>query len=351
MYYATDGDIYVNGTVNKNTANETGGGGTVRFQEVGTNVWQTGTTRGQIIGTRLSQRYGGPQYYISDGRGGYDSMDHFNIHGNTNMTPSFTGQFGYDPRSKKVKFAVGNSNINDWVEFANSDTVEAAKTSLTSLVNTTKDTLTQTVNTTLTTNNNNIAQAKRELTDLINSTAATLRNSINDSVNKINEVKNAIAATNNASCNSIIDWDAYKRSVGNNDIYTWVGRSGMNLFTDKRRWREGDNWCSVPVNNWTQYDEIVFAVDDDAVYTFSIRVPILKKLLNTSYYKVAIGDPAFRSRAGLSGVDIGGLLELVPMIKDTSKWNHNYALTTNTKLSFYSSRHTLYAIYGIKYGR
>ena len=146
VYYATDGDIYVNGTVNKNTANETGGGGTVRFQEVGTNVWQTGTTRGQIIGTCLSQRYGGPQYYISDGRGGYDSVDHFNIHGNTNMTPSFTGQFGYDPRSKKVKFAVGNSNINDWVEFANSDALEATKTSLTNLVNTTKDTLTQTVN-------------------------------------------------------------------------------------------------------------------------------------------------------------------------------------------------------------
>lgn len=146
VYYATDGDIYVNGTVNKNTANETGGGGTVKFQAVGTNVWQTNTTRGQIIDTKLSQRYGGPQYYISDGRGGYDAMDHFNIHGNTNMTPSFTGQFGYDPRSKKVKFAVGNSNINDWVEFANSDTIEAAKTSLTSLVNTTKDTLTQTVN-------------------------------------------------------------------------------------------------------------------------------------------------------------------------------------------------------------
>lgn len=153
VYYATDGDIYVNGTVNKNTANETGGGGTVRFQEVGTNVWQTNTTRGQIIGTRLSQRYGGPQYYISDGRGGYDAMDHFNIHGNTNMTPSFTGQFGYDPRSKKVKFAVGNSNINDWVEFANSDTIEATKTSLTSLVNTTKDTLTQTVNNALSTVN------------------------------------------------------------------------------------------------------------------------------------------------------------------------------------------------------
>lgn len=153
VYYATDGDIYVNGTVNKNTANETGGGGTVKFQEVGTSVWQTNTTRGQIIGTRLSQRYGGPQYYISDGRGGYDAMDHFNIHGNTNMTPSFAGQFGYDPRSKKVKFAVGNSNINDWVEFANSDTLEAAKTSLTSLVNTTKDTLTQTVNNALSTVN------------------------------------------------------------------------------------------------------------------------------------------------------------------------------------------------------
>ena len=145
VYYATDGDIHVNGTANRNTSNETTGGGQVRFQDVITPSYQN-TTRGQIIGTRLSQRYGGPQYYISDGRGGYDSMDHFNIHGNTNMTPSFTGQFGYDPRSKKVKFAVGNSNVNDWVEFANSDTLEAAKTSLTNLVNTTKDTLTQTVN-------------------------------------------------------------------------------------------------------------------------------------------------------------------------------------------------------------
>ena len=134
VYYATDGDIHVNGTANRNTSNETTGGGQVRFQDVITPSYQN-TSRGQIIGTRLSQRYGGPQYYISDGRGGYDSVDHFNIHGNTNMTPSFTGQFGYDPRSKKVKFAVGNSNINDWVEFANSDTVEAAKTSLTSLVN------------------------------------------------------------------------------------------------------------------------------------------------------------------------------------------------------------------------
>lgn len=136
VYYAVDGDIYVNGTANKNTANEGTGGGSVRFQEVGTSVWQTGTTRGQIIGTRLSQRYGGPQYYISDGRGGYDSVDHFNIHGNTNMTPSFTGQFGYDPRSKKVKFAVGNSNVNDWVEFANSDTVNSIKTELNNSITT-----------------------------------------------------------------------------------------------------------------------------------------------------------------------------------------------------------------------
>lgn len=138
VYYATDGDIYVNGTVNKNTANETGGGGTVRFQDVVTPSYQN-TTRGQIIGTRLSQRYGGPQYYISDGRGGYDSVDHFNIHGNTNMTPSFTGQFGYDPRSKKVKFAVGNSNINDWVEFANSDTVNSIKTELNNSITTSND--------------------------------------------------------------------------------------------------------------------------------------------------------------------------------------------------------------------
>ena len=138
VYYATDGDIHVNGTANRNTSNETTGGGQVRFQDVVTPSYQN-TTRGQIIGTRLSQRYGGPQYYISDGRGGYDSVDHFNIHGNTNMTPRFTGQFGYDPRSKKVKFAVGNSNVNDWVEFANSDTVNSIKTELNNSITTSND--------------------------------------------------------------------------------------------------------------------------------------------------------------------------------------------------------------------
>lgn len=350
VYYATDGDIHVNGTANRNTSNETTGGGQVRFQDVVTPSYQN-TTRGQIIGTRLSQRYGGPQYYISDGRGGYDSVDHFNIHGNTNMTPSFTGQFGYDPRSKKVKFAVGNSNINDWVEFANSDTLEAAKTSLTSLVNTTKDTLTQTVNNTLTTNNNNIAQAKRELTDLINSTAATLRNSINDSVNKINEVKNAIAASNTAACNSIVDFDAYKRNVGNNDIYTWINKSGMNVFTDKRRWREGDNWCSVPVHDWTQYDELVFVFDADKVFTTSIRVPIFKKILNTSYFPVAIGMPPLNNLSGLSRTNGDGLLNFIPMQKNTDRWNHNCALTDNNKISIYRSTFHLYDIYGVKYGR
>ena len=138
VYYATDGNINVNGVANRNTSNETTGGGQVRFQDVITPSYQN-TTRGQIIGTRLSQRYGGPQYYISDGRGGYDSVDHFNIHGNTNMTPSFTGQFGYDPRSKKVKFAVGNSNVNDWVEFANSDTVNSIKTELNNSITTSND--------------------------------------------------------------------------------------------------------------------------------------------------------------------------------------------------------------------
>ena len=350
VYYATDGDIHVNGTANRNTSNETTGGGQVRFQDVVTPSYQN-TTRGQIIGTRLSQRYGGPQYYISDGKGGYDSVDHFNIHGNTNMTPSFTGQFGYDPRSKKVKFAVGNSNINDWVEFANSDTLEAAKTSLTSLVNTTKDTLTQTVNNTLTTNNNNIAQAKRELTDLINSTTAALRNSINDSVNKINEVKNAIASSNNAGVNSIIDWNAYKRGVGNDDVFYWMDKAGMNIFTSKRRWTEGDNWCSVPVRDWTQYDELVFVFDADKVYATSMRVPILKKLLSTSYFPVSIGMPPLNNMAGLSRVNGDGIINFVPMQKNTDRWNHNCALTTNTKLSIFRSVFNMYDIYGVKYGR
>ena len=348
VYYATDGDIHVNGTANRNTSNETTGGGQVRFQDVVTPSYQN-TTRGQIIGTRLSQRYGGPQYYISDGRGGYDSVDHFNIHGNTNMTPRFTGQFGYDPRSKKVKFAVGNSNVNDWVEFANSDTLEAAKTTLTSLVNTTKDTLTQTVNNTLTTSNSNIAQAKRELTDLINNTAATLRTSIQDSVNTINDVKNKITNNHTAAVNSIINWDEYKRGVGNNDIYEWINKSGMNVFTSKRRWIEGDNWCSVPVKDWTNYDELVFVMDAERVHTTSIRVPILKKLLSTSYYVVSVGMPPLSNYSGLIRATADGLIVFVPMQKDTNKWNHNCALTTNTKLSIFRSVFNLYDIYGIKY--
>ena len=76
MYYATEGDINVNGAATKNTSSETTGGGQVRFQDVATTPTYPNTTRGQVIGTRLSQKYGGKLGYISDGNGGYSSIDH-----------------------------------------------------------------------------------------------------------------------------------------------------------------------------------------------------------------------------------------------------------------------------------
>lgn len=153
VYYATDGNINVNGVANRNTSNETTGGGQVRFQDVITPSYQN-TTRGQIVGSRLSQKYGGPQYFISDGAGGYDSMDHFNIHGNSNMIPKFAGQFSYEPRSKKLKFAMNNTSVSDWVELANTDALQATKTELTGTINNIKTELSGLTTAANTTNSN-----------------------------------------------------------------------------------------------------------------------------------------------------------------------------------------------------
>jgi len=153
VYCATDGNINVNGDVTRNTSNEVRGGGQVRFQDRFTPNYPN-TSRGQNIGARLSQRYGGPQYYISDGAGGYDSMDHFNIHGNSNMIPKFAGQFSYEPRSKKLKFAMNNTAVSDWVELANTDALQATKTELTGTINNIKTELSGLTTAANTTNSN-----------------------------------------------------------------------------------------------------------------------------------------------------------------------------------------------------
>ena len=127
MYYATEGDINVNGAATKNTSSETTGGGQVRFQDVDTTPTYPNTTRGQIIGTRLSQKYGGKLGYVSDGNGGYSSIDHFNRSGNLDNKPDFEGQFAYDKTNKRVGFSLGSTNKSDWLELSANRGVDIVK--------------------------------------------------------------------------------------------------------------------------------------------------------------------------------------------------------------------------------
>lgn len=127
MYYATEGDINVNGAATKNTSSETTGGGQVRFQDVATTPTYPNTTRGQVIGTRLSQKYGGKLGYVSDGNGGYSSIDHFNRSGNLDNKPDFEGQFAYDKTNKRVGFALGSTNKSDWLELSANRGVDVVK--------------------------------------------------------------------------------------------------------------------------------------------------------------------------------------------------------------------------------
>lgn len=127
MYYAIEGDINVNGAATKNTSSETTGGGQVRFQDVDTTPTYPNTTRGQIIGTRLSQKYGGKLGYVSDGNGGYSSIDHFNRSGNLDNKPDFEGQFAYDKTNKRVGFALGSSNKSDWLDLSSNNGIGGVK--------------------------------------------------------------------------------------------------------------------------------------------------------------------------------------------------------------------------------
>lgn len=127
MYYATEGDINVNGAATKNTSSETTGGGQVRFQDVATTPTYPNTTRGQIIGTKLATKYGGKLGYVSDGNGGYSSIDHFNRSGNLDNKPDFEGQFAYDKTNKRVGFSLGSTNKSDWLELSANRGVDVVK--------------------------------------------------------------------------------------------------------------------------------------------------------------------------------------------------------------------------------
>ena len=127
VYYATEGDINVNGTATKNTSNESTAGGRVSFLDVASTPTYPNTTRGQVIGTRLSQKYGGKLGYISDGNGGYSSIDHFNRSGNLDNKPDFEGQFAYDKTNKRVGFALGSSNKSDWLELSPNNGIGGVK--------------------------------------------------------------------------------------------------------------------------------------------------------------------------------------------------------------------------------
>lgn len=127
MYYAIDGDINVNGTATKNTSNESTAGGKVSFLDVNTTPTYSNTTRGQVIGTRLSQKYGGKLGYISDGNGGHASIDHFNKSGDLNNKPDFEGQFAYDKTSRRLGFALGSSNKSDWLDLSSNNGIGGVK--------------------------------------------------------------------------------------------------------------------------------------------------------------------------------------------------------------------------------
>ena len=127
VYYATEGDINVNGTATKNTSNESTVGGKVSFLDVDTTPTYPNTTRGQVIGTRLSQKYGGKLGYVSDGNGGYSSIDHFNRSGSLDNKPDFEGQFAYDKTNKRVGFALGSSNKSDWLDLSSNNSIGGVK--------------------------------------------------------------------------------------------------------------------------------------------------------------------------------------------------------------------------------
>ena len=340
VYCIDSGNIIVNGNMPLNTSNTLRKGGQLRFADINGVTTISNISRGVVVETSVNNRYGGPQYYVSDGNGDFTSMDHFNIHGNTNMTPKFAGQFGYDPRSKKIKFAVANSNVSDWVEFANADTLSAAKNDLTNLINITKTTLNQTINTNLTNTTSNINTVKQELTDLITTTTNTLKSNMEAAFANINT---SIRGINKPSqiMESIVDFEQYQKMVGTTDIFTRSGDGAISFFTINRRWQEG-NWSSIPLKaDWTTYNKIMIIGQRGSVMCCVIDTGVLERLLRVS--GIYCGFHYAGSEAWL---------EFVPTTRISNSYfadRGTTALTTATKLSIWNTTVHISDILGIKY--
>ena len=317
VYGIDSGNIIVNGNMPLNTSNTLRKGGQLRFADINGATTISNISRGVVVETSVNNRFGGPQYYISDGNGDFTSMDHFNIRGNTNMTPKFAGQFGYDPRSKKIKFAVGSSNVNDWVEFTNADTLSAAKNDLTNLINTTKTTLNQTISTNLTNTTSNINTVKQELTDLITTTTNTLKSNMEAAFANINtSIRGVFDSSTPYEMVPLINWDELARNVNKtnkNDI-TYIPdyqRTDMLVYNGNLRWSPNGNERKILLKQkWTEFDAIYFFVRCGN-YLCGVIIPTwrLKFDLTTSNTWVLYN---VTDTLGFS---------LYSMSRDTSRWN------------------------------
>ena len=341
VYCIDSGNILVTGAMPVNTSNTLRKGGQLRFADINGATTISNISRGVVVETSVNNRYGGPQYYVSDGNGDFTSMDHFNIRGNTNMTPKFAGQFGYDPRSKKIKFAVGGSNVNDWVEFANADTLSAAKSDLTNLINTTKSTLNQAINTNLTNTTSNINTVKQELTDLITTTTNTLKSNMESAFANINtSIRKGFKGT--ATYEPLIDWErlAKAKRCTVNDLM-WVQTENLphyKIFNlDKRLSLNDEYMVLYTKKNWMEYDEIIFKIrKNEYAMNNLVKVDFLKWCLQNNNTNTLIGNWA-------------GYIQFNPMQRDKSAYNVNYTLTDATTFSIWALNCDIIEFYGVKY--
>jgi choline binding protein E len=344
VYCIDSGNIIVNGNMPLNTSNTLRKGGQLRFADINGATTISNISRGVIVETSVNNRFGGPQYYVSDGNGDFTSMDHFNIRGNTNMTPKFAGQFGYDPRSKKIKFAVANSNVSDWVEFANADTLSAAKNDLTNLINTTKSTLTQTIDTNLTNTTSNINTVKQELTDLITTTTNTLKSNMESAFANINtSIRGVFDSSTPYEMVPLIDWDTLAKKVGKtnkNDI-TYIPdfqRTDMRVYNGDLRWRPNNGERIILLKQkWTDFDALYFFIRYGNILLGEI-IPTwrLKFDLTTSNTWVTY-SPAN-----------GYYFSFYSMTRDKTRWNSDQ-VSTETSLFHESLLGEPIEYYGLRY--
>ena len=345
VYCIDSGNIIVNGNMPLNTSNTLRKGGQLRFADINGATTISNISRGVVVESSVNNRFGGPQYYVSDGNNDFTSMDHFNIHGNTNMTPKFAGQFGYDPRSKKIKFAVANSNVSDWVELANADTLSAAKNDLTNLINTTKSTLNQTINTNLTNTTSNINTVKQELTNLITTTTNTLKSNMEAAFANINtSIRGVFDSNTPYEMVPLIDWDT---------LATRIGRASRNdiLFVPENQradvkaydygnmaWDpDGGRWKIPLKQKWTDFDSIHFVFRYGG-YFVNRLIPVwqLKFDLNLT------------NTFNLYGMGNGIFVSIHAMTRDKTRWNVN-ALTTEDAFYIENTNANAVEFYGIKF--